>query len=195
MKDKNIFGGGNRNGLYVPMSETEMEVVDRLARSAEFSIHCHGWGLSDENPKIIWGDLRVSFRFWLRFVAPEHPVPVDALDLELRTKGGHSLFREKLSVVTQGQSIMVGDGVSLELAWDIAVRHMDPAFVKQVKPGALGMTTRRLDRDTQTPTFSGNMQLSPAQKRSLRFVELGESRAKKENRDALKKKGVTPSDL
>ena len=36
--DKNIFGGGNPNSIYVPMSEVEQEAVSRLVESKDLRI-------------------------------------------------------------------------------------------------------------------------------------------------------------
>ena len=68
---------------------------------------------------------------------------------------------------------MVGEGVFLDLAWDIAIDHMKPEFVKRIKPGALGLTSRRLDKDTGERTFKGNMQLSHNQQNWLKAIDDG----------------------
>lgn len=45
MSDRNALGGKNKNSLYVPMSETEQEFVNRLIESGDLQVKVHGWGL------------------------------------------------------------------------------------------------------------------------------------------------------
>jgi len=124
-------------------------------------------------PKITFGDLRVCVKFRLDF-GPSKPIPLHYLDLELRFASGDTIFRQKLPVEMDGKPVVVGQGVGLdflELAWDIAIDHMDPAFVKRVKPGATGLTSRRLDKDTGDRTFFGNMKLTNNQGNWLKTME------------------------
>lgn len=171
--DRNPFGGINPHGLYVPLSEDEKEVVQRLTASDDLEIVVDGWGIVNK-PKITLGDYRVTATFRLSFDRPEIPVPVHFFDLELRTRSGVSLFKKRQPTVVNGQPILVGSGIFYDLAWDIAIHHMDPNLVRQIKPGAIGYTSRRQDRDTKEFSQTGNMNLSSLQQKLLHVISTGE---------------------
>lgn len=171
MIDTNRFGGKNPNGLYVPLSEDEQEVISRLVDANDMEVVVHGWGMVCK-PKVGFGDLRVSIVFRVAFEGPEIPVPVRFLDLELRTVTGISLMRKQYPTIRpDGTPVEVGQGVYLDMAWDIAIDHMSPALVKALKPGALGMTTRRLDPVTLSRTVQGNMHLGEGDLRTLEVLD------------------------
>jgi hypothetical protein len=177
MSDTNQFGGGNPNSLYVPMSPDEQEVLMRLVESQTLRVHVYNWDMKDIVPtKVSYGDKRVAVVFRVEFDRPAIPVGVAALDLELRTDGGYSLFRKLYPTINgDGSPILVGSGVFYDLQWDIAIDHMDPALVKTLKPGALGLTTRRLDRDTGSRTLQGNMQMSMGDRKTLHELDKAEA--------------------
>lgn len=168
--ETNAFGGANPHGLYVPLTETEQEVLSRLVEAEDLEVVIHGWGILHK-PKIIFGDLRISIQFTLTFNAPAFPQPLHFLDLELRTRAGLTLFRERQPTVVNGRPLQVAAGMSVDLAWDIALHHIDPKVVKAIKPGAVGLTSRRLDKETGEATFLGNMQLNSEQKRLLQHID------------------------
>ena len=181
----NIFGGKNPHGAYVPLTEDEQEVLQRIVDSKDVELVVHGWTTLQE-PAITFGDLRVCVKFRLNF-SSGRPMPVHYFDLELRLISGESIFRQRMPVDVNGQPVTVGHGAGvdyLDLAWDIAIDHMDPSFVKRVKPGAIGLTSRRLDKDTKERTFSGNMKLTNQQGNWLNSMERG---AKEIREDDLKK--------
>ncbi len=165
--DKNPFGGKNPHGLYVPMSEDEQEVIARLIESKDLVLIIHGWATL-ENPNIIAGDLRIGIQFRLDFNRPAAPVPLHFLDLELVRANGQSIFRQKMPI---DPPVEVMVGVFLDFQWDIAIDHMDPAFVKSIKPGAKGLTSRRIDKDTGERSETGTMKLSAEKKRLLHIVD------------------------
>jgi hypothetical protein len=168
LPETNMFGGANPNGMYVPMTEDEREVITRLVESKDLQLVIHGWGHLD-NPNIIVGDHRIGIRFRLDFNAPAAPVDIYYFDLELRTYSGLTIFREKMPI--HNGPAQVCAGLFVELIWDIAVHHLDPKIVKQVKPGAIGLTSRRLDTTTGDATFDGNMKLSETQRNYLAHLE------------------------
>jgi len=170
--ETNAFGGANPHGLYVPLTDLEQEAISRLVEADDLEVVIHGWGLIPK-PKVSFGDLRVSIPFTLTFNAPDVPQPLHYLDLELRTRAGMTLFRQRQPTIYGGQPIMVGTGVVLDFAWDIALHHIDPKIVKALVPGAVGLTSRRLDKETGEATFAGNMRLNGEQKKLLRQVEAG----------------------
>jgi hypothetical protein len=68
----------------------------------------------------------------------------------------------------------------LDMQWDIALHSMDPRLVKLLKPGAIGLTSRRQDRETGEITTQGNMKLNGAQKQALRVLEEAQAAARAE---------------
>lgn len=177
--DNNPFGGKNPHGMYTPMSETEQEFVSRLAEKGDLQVKIHGWGIVP-NPTVTIGDLRVVIPMTLRFDRPEIPVPVRQFDLELLTGSGVSLFRETQATEYGGQPLLVGAGTEIQMVWDIAIKVMDPKLVKMYLPGAKGLTSRLIDKDTGDLTLTGNMDLDTNQKRLLRLIRIGEHRIKAE---------------
>lgn len=178
--DKNPFGGANVHGLYVPMSEDEQEILARLTERDDLEVVVHEWGIVHK-PRVTFGDKRVQVLFRLNFDRPELPIPVHYLDLELRTRAGMSIFKQRMSTEYGGKPIEVCAGVFLDLAWDIAITAMDPKLVKALKPGAFGLTSRRIDKDTRKLSFQGNMELDPEQRNMLRHMNEGEERMKRDD--------------
>jgi hypothetical protein len=179
--DTNMFGGKNPHGLYVPMSEDEQEVLQRLVETQDLVVIIHGWGVLD-SPRVSFGDFRVSIPMTINFDRPAVPVDVWFLDLELKSKStGMTLVKQRQSTVYDNQPIQVVAGMELDMVWDIAIHHMSPEFVKAIKPGALGLTSRRLDRETGNATLNGNMKLSEAQLATLEHHERGAARMRAED--------------
>lgn len=167
MSDKNIFGGGNRYGLYTPMSDVEQEVLDRLVESGDLMLEVVGWGRIEHLPDIRFGDLRIQIPFKMVFTKPDYPVPVHHFDLRLKTRSGLVLHEERMPALYDGKPIEVFAGLELHMVWDIAIQHMDPKVVKAIKPAAYGLTSANLDRDTKSPTLFGNRKLGDKEKEML----------------------------
>lgn len=182
MREKNPFGGKNPNSLYVPMSETEQELVSRLVESGDLQVRVHGWGVVP-NPSVTLGDLQVIIPLTLKFDRPEVPIPVHYFDLELLTGSGISLYREKQPCEYGGQPLSVGSGTVIQMVWHIGIRAMDPNLVKMLMPGKVGLTSRRFDRDTGALTLAGNMDLDSGKRKLLGIVTQGENNVQAE-RDA-----------
>lgn len=181
-KEKNLFGGGNHRSLYVPMSELEQEAVSRLVESQDLRVNLVGWGYVD-NPRITFGDARIQIRFSPTFTKPEVPVPVHELELELVVRSsGRVLFRDKKSVEYDGRPIQIAAGVYFEMVWDIMIRSIDPRLVKELVPGATGLTSRLVDKDTGDVTHQGNMRLTTHEKRVLNAIRQAENRVRGKKR-------------
>lgn len=180
MSKKNLFGGKNPLGLYVPMSEDEQEVVQRLVEAEDLVLIIHGWGTLDR-PRFLVGDHRIGVQFRITFNRPAVPMDVWFFDLELRTRTGISLVKERLPLVYNGKPVQVCAGMYLDLQWDIAIHSMDPRLVKLLKPGAIGLTSRRQDKDTGMMTAQGNMKLDGHQKRVLAALEEAQAAARAED--------------
>lgn len=178
IKDQNTFGGKNPTSLYVPMTEIEQEVIERLIVADDLEISIQGWGVV-QNPELSFGDKRVSLHFRMNFDSPPVPMDVHFFDMELRTRAGIVLLKKRYStLVGMGQPIQVCAGMFLDLAWDIAIDHMSPELVKALMPGTLGLTSRRLDKDTGQKTLLGNMSLDANQRGILHAVEKSASKAR-----------------
>jgi len=154
MSDRNIFGGGNRKSLYTPMSEDEQEVLSRLVEADDLEVHVKQWGVvnkfNDENGapcKPRFGDKVLELKFWVKFSKPDVLIPVHYFDLELRTRAGRLLFAERQPIKgPDGGPLMCGAGVTVPLGWYIGIHKMDPQLVRDIKPGARGLTTREGNR-------------------------------------------------
>lgn len=181
---KNIFGGGNKNSLYTPMSEIEQEFISRVAEAGDFRIHLLDWGVVSA-PRITIGDLRVSFMFNVPFNRPVIPQPLWYLDMELRHASGVLLFKERQPTTVGGQPQLVGAGVVMTLAWDIAVKAMDPKVIKELMPSAFGLTSRWIDKDTGKLTHLGNSQLSSKQRAALITLRKGEQKVREYAREKV----------
>lgn len=182
---RNMFGGKNPHGLYVPMTEDEQEVLERLAGEGLVLI-IHGWARLDK-PRFSFGDLRAAIGpFTLDFTYPPAPVTLHYLDLELQRTNGQTIVRERLPVEPP---VQVCAGVSIELQWDIAIDHMDPEFVRSVKPGAIGLTSFRQDKDTGERTEIGNMHLDATQRKTLHEIEADAAKIRQMDADKLAKIG------
>jgi hypothetical protein len=142
MAEKNIFGGGNANSVYRPMSETEQDVIDRLIERDDLRVEVLGWGYVP-HPKVKHGDARVQISWNMTFSAPDEPRDVWYFDLELRTQAGVLVFKERQPTIVMGEPLQVQSGLSIDMVWDITVAQMDPNFVKTVLPLVTGLTTRR----------------------------------------------------
>lgn len=187
MSKHNIFGGKNPNSIYVPMSETEQEVISRLVDNDELEVVLHGWGIVDK-PKLTVGDAQVMIPLTIRFDRPENPVGVTYFELELRTRSGISLFREKQPTLVNGEPLMVMAGTEISMVWHIGVKCMSPDLVKQILPRAIGLTSRVIDKETGRDTVLGNMKLGATQQRILTKVRQGEAFVRSEKAKDLKKK-------
>jgi hypothetical protein len=177
MTDQNAFGGKNPNSLYVPMSETEQELVSRLIEAGDLQVRVHGWGIVP-NPTVKQGDHQVVIPLTLKFDRPEIPMAVRSLDLELLTGSGISLFRETQSCEYDGQPLWIGSGTRIDMIWHIAIRAIDPKLIKALMPGVTGLTSRAFDKDTGALTHTGNMKLDATQRRLLDIVRQGEANLK-----------------
>jgi|SaaInlStandDraft_2_1057019.scaffolds.fasta_scaffold54838_4 hypothetical protein len=159
MKDKNDFGGGNKNSLYIPMSEIEQEFIQRLVETQSFRLVIHDWGYVEE-PRVTFGDKNLHVFFKLCFDRPENPMPVHYFDLELQTRSGVTLSKQRMNTEYGGQPILVKQGLDLDMVWDIAIKHIDPKLLKSLMPSVTGLTSRLQDRDNHEFTVFGNMRLN-----------------------------------
>ena len=181
--EKNKFGG-RKGSAYTPMSEDEQEVISRLVNSQDLKIIVKGYGEA-QNLQVRFGDLRIALAFRLSFDRPEVPVPLHFIDLELQTGSGMKLFSERQPTVYDGKPVQIAEGVFFDMVWDIAILAMDPKVVKAIKPGAIGLTSRWIDKETEQLTLTGNSKLSGSEKKELRRIREGEAASRANTTERL----------
>lgn len=186
MSEKNDFGGGNARSLYIPMSEIEMEFISRLLDSNEMYVVIHEWGYIN-NPTFKFGDKNLHVAFKMFFDRPEAPIPVYHFDMELKTRSGICLFKERMTTVYGGQPLNICQGVELDMVWDISIKYIDPKLIKALMPNTLGLTTRLEDTATHDITVLGNMQLNRDQKEKAFHLHKMEGFLKAQDRIKLRK--------
>lgn len=153
----NMFGGKGK-GLYIPISEIEQEFISRLIESKEIFVLIHEWGHVNQ-PRVTFGDKNLHVAFKMVFDRPATPMAVHFFDMELKTRSGVCLFRQKMNTEYGGQPLLVMQGLELDLVWDIALKNIDPALIKQLMPNTHGLTSRLQDKTTGEITVLGNMKL------------------------------------
>jgi hypothetical protein len=176
---KNPFGG-REGSLYTPMSEDEQEVISRLVAARDLYVDVVGWAILPE-VKATFGDLRIQIPIEIAFKKPEIPRPVHYFDMELRTGSGILLYKERHSASYGGKPLLIGAGTTISMIWDIAIHHMDPKLVKKLKPGAIGLTSRWIDKDSGEVTMFGNTNMQAHQRKLLRKLRAGEAEARLDN--------------
>lgn len=184
--ETNLFGGLNPRGLYVPLSDTEQEVLHRLVETRDVILEIGGWGYISQ-PRILVGEHRIGIPFRLDFTKPDVPQPVWYFDLTLKTHSGVLLYSERMPTLYNNQPVMVSAGMYLELQWDIALHSLDPRFVKALKPGATGLTSRRQDRDTGEITHEGNMRLTAEQRKALSELESAYAQSRADDKSKVER--------
>ena len=173
--ERNPFGGKNPHGMYVPLTDDEMEVLERLAIGGAFKVVIKDWGFVENfqpgrydqatyqgQPIVSFGDKNIHFYFRLNYKAPVVPQPNWYFDMEVWALG-HLLFSQRMPTEHGGKPIEVVAGIFHDLALDVAIDKINPAIVKEVKPKALGLTTRH-----------GNMHLDLLGQRILAQTQAGE---------------------
>lgn len=173
MSERNAFGGENKNFLYTPMSEDEREVISRLVESDNLRLIIHKWGVIEGFDRVRFGDKVLDLIFTVNFKSPEVAIPVTYLDMTLETRGGDKLHNTQLSLeeANGGQPVWVKAGLQLQLGLSIAITQIDPALVKKIKPGALGLTTRE-----------GNRNLDSSQRKLLESIRASEKKVRELNK-------------
>lgn len=184
--DKNLFGGANPRGLYVPMTEDEQEVLHRLTEGELLELIVGGVG-SIPISQFIVGDHRIGIQFQIQFPEGIEPYKLYFLDLELKTREGFTLAKERLPSLVGGKPISVFGGFSFGLQWDISIHALNPKLVKMYKPLHRGLTSRRQDKDTGQITEEGNMKCTPQQKKAIHTLKEGYEEIKKAKAETLKK--------
>jgi hypothetical protein len=176
-QDTNLFGGGNVLSMYIPLTEIEREFISRLVEANDLYILIHEWGIVNKC-RAVFGDKNLHLYFTMAFDRPEAPMPVWFFDLELKTRSGISLFRQKLPCDYDGKPLSVCQGVELEMVWDISINAIDPKLIKSLMPQTIGLTSRRQDKDTGDLTVEGNMKLNALQKNTAYDLHNRENRMK-----------------
>tara|TARA_R110002153_G_scaffold210139_2_gene362791 strand:+ start:196 stop:705 length:510 start_codon:yes stop_codon:yes gene_type:complete len=157
------------------MSDVEQETLMRLAERQAFRVHIVDWGWHNA-PQVLVGDHRLSLQFTMTFNKPEIPQPCHYFDLQLYASG-IKVFQERQTLIYGGRPQVIGAGLQLTLAWDIAIAHIDPKLVKAVV-GATGLTSRLQDKDTGEMTLFGNTKMSATDRHELVKMRESEKRVR-----------------
>lgn len=188
--NQNPFGGKNPHGMYVPLTDVEMEVLLRLAQEGEFKLVVKGWKEIDNfilvpsstirmidpsqpiapHSLVTFGDKRISFYFSIQ-VQDNDTVPRKNFyfDMEVWAKG-FLLFSQRMPTQIGGEPIAIYERAFWNLALDVALDRIDPAIVKAIKPATVGLTTRH-----------GNMHLDTNHQKLLHSVRTGEKAVRDES--------------
>ena len=199
---RNPFGGKNPHGMYVPLTDDELEVIERLALSGAFKVVVKGEGQHGESVDwgyvenfqlgrydaatyqgqsiVSFGDKNIHFYFRMNYTAPVVPQPNWFFDMEVWALG-HRLFSRRMRTEHGGKPWQIVAGVFHDLALDVSLDQIDPKIVKEIKPRAIGLTTRQ-----------GNMHLDLHHQRLLAHTRAGERSVRemldRDAADATKKK-------
>lgn len=180
----NEFGGAYAGSAYIPLTDVEQEVIARLAEAGEFVVVFHGYG-SVTKLDLRFGDKNLHIGMKVGFPMLHAPQSVYFFDMELKTHSGISLFRQTMPCTYDDKPLLIGPEVEFEMIWDISINTISPTLVKQIKPGAIGLTSRRQDRDTGDMTLLGNMKLNSNQKQMAYKISQGEKKVKQMDLDRL----------
>ena len=165
MNDTNPFGDKNKHGMYVPMSDDELETLTRLAESKSFKLVIKDWGFITGftldrfvaetwkgDPLVAFGDKIIHFYWVMNFSAPEVPQPNWYFDVEVWALD-RLMFKHRLPTEVNGKPVQIAKGQMMAMALDIAIDKINPELIRAVKPQVHGLTTRhgnmRLDTKTQ----------------------------------------------
>jgi len=175
MSTDNLFGGKNRHGLYVPMTDDELETLARLAESQSFQLRIKDWGHVTGfvlerfvaatwrgNPIVTFGDKVIHFYWQMNFSAPVIPQPNWYFDIEVWALD-RLMFKHRLPTEINGKPINIAAGQVIALALDIAIDQINPELIREVKPMTHGLTSRH-----------GNMHLNQAAQKILAKTQAGE---------------------
>ena len=170
--DGNPFGGKTPHG-YVPLSDIEREFLSRLIEAQDLLVEIEDWGFV-EAPQIRLGEYRLIIDLRLLFQKPEQPMMVDALTFVLKMRNGHVLHRERMPTIALGESLVIFAGLEISMEWQIGITAIDPNVIRAYMPGAHGLTSASIDKDTGAVSIQGNRRLSPQQRAFARLIEAGQ---------------------
>lgn len=163
--DQNPFGGGNPNGLYVPLTDDERDAIGRAAERGVV-VKVRGLGVFPSTSVVV-GDARVSVGFTVKVDAP---TTLAEFSHSVETDDGIVLATETIPCLQQGKPMILLPGEEVEMELHLSLTHLDPKLLRALRPKATGLTSRRLDRDTGDFSFAGNMLLTDEQRRLLALL-------------------------
>ena len=150
-REKNILGGGNPHGLYQPISDLEQETLERLAAELAYSVRvvdppnffARIERISPASDKRIQFDITLSQN-------PSIPGITHIRQVTLQLWARNRLLfqrpmRLEVTTVKGPQPVMFGSDphagvIEQTIRWDITIEKMNPDLVKEVCPGAVGLT-------------------------------------------------------
>ena len=168
MSSERLFGEGSEHGGYVPTSETEQELLQRMVDAKDFVVETP-FGL-DREPQVTFGDKRVRVTFTVP-LARGIFIPITVLHVRLTTQAGELLFESDMPAMYGNEPMVLSEGMEFDL--HISLESIDPKFVKS-KMGTLGLTSR-----------VGNMDLDDQKRKALHELELGRQKIEANDRRRL----------
>ena len=163
--EQNPFGGGNPNGLYVPLTDDERDAIGRAAERGVV-VKVRGLGVFPSTSVVV-GDARVSVGFTVKV---EAPTTLTQFSHSVETDDGIVLAAETIPCLQQGKPMILLPGEEIVMELHLSLTHLDPKLLRCLRPKATGLTSRRVDRDTGDFSFAGNMQLTDEQRRLLALL-------------------------
>lgn len=128
----------NRYSSYVPLNETEQDVLQRMIEGQDIYVEIVDWGYHS-SPKIIAGDKRIQIQFPMEFVKPVGvTIPVYYFRLRLKDRSGRKLVETVEPTVFNNQPLYVTAGTIINLVWDLALDKVSPELQKMILPGIQG---------------------------------------------------------
>lgn len=166
LSEQNPFGG-HPHGLYVPLTPDEQDAINRAVQLG-LIVRIDRLGVFSVE-KVTIGDHRMTVEFFVRVA---DPVSVTLLTHQVETSTGIVLVRDQVNCTQNGSPLLLLPGEEVQMQLHISLIGVDPEFVRQLRPGFSGLSSRRIDLHTGNLTLEGNMKnLSEKQKRLLQIME------------------------
>lgn len=163
--EQNPFGGGNPNGLYVPITDDERDAIGRAAERGVV-VKIRGLGVFPSTSLVV-GDARVSVGFTAKV---DEPKTLTEFSHSVETDDGIVLAAETIPCLQQGRPMILLPGEEVEMELHLSLTHLDPKLLRCLRPKATGLTSRRIDPVTGDFTFAGNMRLTDDQRQLLALL-------------------------
>lgn len=128
----------HKNGHYVPLSEKEQDVVQRMLENEDLYVQIVDWGYHP-SPKITAGDKRVQIRFPMEFNRPVGlEIPVRYFRLRLKMRNGRTVAEKVESTVYNNQPLYITAGMRIDLVWDLALDSISEEVQNMILPKIRG---------------------------------------------------------
>lgn len=128
----------HQHGHYVPLSEKEQDVVQRMLENEDLYVQIVDWGYHPA-PTITAGDKRVQIRFPMEFNRPVGlEIPVRHFRLRLKMRNGRTVAETIESTVYNNQPLYITAGMRIDLVWDLALDSISEDVQDMIIPKIKG---------------------------------------------------------